>query len=115
MVDGRPLTIELLLCEGCGGREFLPLAGARGLELECTACCGRAFLAGRESWRYEDFWEDGEPGWAGCSCGGGEFEAALAFTHGEDGPVRAVTVGLRCLRDGTLGVCAAWRGGRPQG
>ncbi|MFH7599559.1 hypothetical protein WDV06_31335 [Streptomyces racemochromogenes] len=108
-VYGSRVVITPAVCEGCGGREFLVLAGDRGVERECSACCGRAFLADREDVRTEGFWDDGS-GWAVCPCGGGEFEAALAFSFDGAGSVRSVTAGLRCVEDGTCGICAGPRG-----
>lgn len=42
-------------------------------------------------------------------CGSEEFEAAVAFALGDDGSVRWVTVGLRCIKDGFCGVYADWK------
>lgn len=56
----------------------------------------------------EDFWEDVDPDWVMCPCGGEEFEAAVAFSQAGEGSVRRVTVGLRCLEDARVGVYAGW-------
>lgn len=44
-----------------------------------------------------------------CPCGGEEFEAAVAFSLGDDGSVRWVTLGLRCVGDGFSAVYADWK------
>ncbi|MFF3950986.1 hypothetical protein ACFYYN_40220 [Streptomyces sp. NPDC001902] len=49
----------------------------------CGGCGGRAFVADSE-----------------------EFETAVAFSLADDGSVRRVTVGLRCQKDGAVGVHA---------
>ncbi|MFJ3576056.1 hypothetical protein [Streptomyces rubiginosohelvolus] len=57
----------------------------------------------------KEYWEDDEPGAAGCFCGSEEFEAAVAFSLGDGGSIRWVTVGLRCIKDGFCGVYADWK------
>ncbi|MEU8950437.1 hypothetical protein [Streptomyces sp. NPDC048489] len=107
-VDGRPVKIVPSVC-GCGGRVFFVLVNASGAERECSACGSRAFIADSEEYWNEESWEDDEPGAAGCPCGSEEFEAAVAFSLGDDGSVRWVTVGLRCAKDGFCGVYADWK------
>lgn len=70
----------------------------------CTGCAGRAFIADSE-----EFWDDADPGEAGCPCGSDEFETAVAYSLGGDGSVRWVTVGLRCRQDGAVGIYADWK------
>lgn len=70
----------------------------------CAVCGGRAFIADSE-----EFWEDADPGETCCPCGSEEFETAVAFSPGDDGSVRRVTVGLRCRKDGAVGVRADWK------
>ncbi|MFF3653767.1 hypothetical protein [Streptomyces olivochromogenes] len=108
-VDGRPVKIAPSACEGCGGRVFFVLVNASGAERECSGCGSRAFIADSEEYWNEESWEDDEPGVAGCPCGSEEFEAAVAFSLGDDGSVRWVTVGLRCIKDGFSGVYADWK------
>lgn len=75
-----------------------------GAERVCAGCGVRAFIADSE-----EFWEDADPGEACCPCGSEEFETAVAFSLAGDGSVRWVTVGLRCQRDGAVGVYADWK------
>ena len=77
---------------------------AGAAERACVACGLRALIADSG-----EFWEDADPGDAACPCGGEEFEAAVAFSLGEDGSVRWVTVGLLCQRDQALGVYVDWK------
>ncbi|MFF3013782.1 hypothetical protein [Streptomyces sp. NPDC057939] len=100
------MTIVPSVCGDCGGRAFLVLFDdvEGGAEHMCVACGGRAFIADSE-----EFWEDVDPGEAGCPCGSREFEAAVAFSLADDGSVRWVTVGLRCRWDGAVGVYADWK------
>ncbi|GAA2124086.1 hypothetical protein GCM10009727_11190 [Actinomadura napierensis] len=80
------------------------LVNESGAERECCGCGTRAFIADSE-----EAWEDDEPEGAGCPCGGEEFEAAVAFSLADDGSVRWVTLGLRCVKDGFSGVYADWK------
>ncbi|WP_345656502.1 hypothetical protein [Streptomyces siamensis] len=105
--DGdRPVKIVPSVCGECDGRVFFVLVDdvEGAAERVCTGCGGRAFIADSE-----EFWEDAGPGEAGCPCGGEEFEAAVAFSLGDDGSVRWATVGLRCIKDGFCGVYGDWK------
>jgi hypothetical protein len=52
---------------------------------------------------------DADPGDAACPCGGEIFNVAVGFALRDDGDVRWVYVGLRCTKDGILGVYADWK------
>ncbi|MGW0926793.1 hypothetical protein ACWD3J_48705 [Streptomyces sp. NPDC002755] len=108
-VDGRPVKIAPSIWEGCGGRVFFVLVNASGAERECSGCGSRAFIADSEEYWNEEFWEDDEPGAAGCPCGSEEFETAVAFSLADDGSVRWVTLGLQCIKDEFSGVYADWK------
>lgn len=107
--DGRPVKIAPSVCGECAGRVFFVLVNDSAAERECTACGGHAFIADSEEFWDEESLEDDEPGTACCPCRGEEFEAAVAFSLGDDGSVRWVTVGLRCIEDGQCGVYADWK------
>ncbi|MET9126872.1 hypothetical protein [Streptomyces sp. NPDC004528] len=104
--DGRPVKIVPSVCGGCAGRVFFVLVDdvEGGAERVCTGCGVRAFIADSE-----EFWEDADPGEACCPCGSEEFETAVAFSLAGDESVRWVTVGLRCQKDGAVGVYADWK------
>ena len=105
-VDHRPVRIVPAVCDRCGGRVFCVLVDdvEGAAERVCAGCGDRAFVADSE-----EFWEDADPGEAGCPCGSEEFETAVAFSLADDGSVRWVTVGLRCRQDGAVGVYADWK------
>lgn len=44
-----------------------------------------------------------------CPCGGEVFNVGLGFALFDDGDVRWISIGLRCIQDGTLGVYADWK------
>ncbi|MER6916102.1 hypothetical protein ABT354_30900 [Streptomyces sp. NPDC000594] len=104
--ENRPVKIVPSVCDVCGGRVFTVFVDdvAGGAGRVCTGCGGCAFLADSE-----EIWEEADPGVAGCPCGGEEFETAVAFSLGRDGSVRWVTIGLRCRKDGAVGVYADWK------
>lgn len=65
-----------------------------------------------------DYADDASPEECACPCGGEEFELAVGFAmaevaDAEGSPigreVNWVSIGARCVRDGTLGVYADWR------
>ncbi|MEH1169682.1 hypothetical protein V6V47_30320 [Micromonospora sp. CPCC 205539] len=92
-------------CVRCGGSEF----GVRVdddvgyVERTCHFCGDRWVMVDAA-----DVAEDADPGDAACLCGGERFDVAVGFALREDGEVRWVSVALRCLADGVLGVYADW-------
>lgn len=56
-----------------------------------------------------DFLDDAEVEAAACPCGHEQFDVAVGYALFDDGEVRWVSVGLRCQRDGLLGVYADWK------
>lgn len=93
------------VCAICGGgrfRVFLDDDGAC-VQRVCTSCGKEAFIA--DSAEHLDEADLGE---CECPCGGDEFAAAVGFSLTEDGEVRWISVGLRCLADGLAGVYAEW-------
>ncbi|CAM3202943.1 hypothetical protein [Stackebrandtia soli] len=106
-VDDRPMVIAGSVCAACGGRAFaLDFDEVEGVAArECHGCEARAFIADSA-----EFWEEADTGTAVCfTCDGEDFEVAVAFTMGDDGTVRWITIGLRCTRDDTVDVFADWK------
>ncbi|MFR9780329.1 hypothetical protein ACL02O_30285 [Micromonospora sp. MS34] len=56
-----------------------------------------------------DYWQDADPDECVCPCGGEAFQVAVGFALRADGEVRWVSIGMRCTRDGVLGVYADWK------
>ncbi|MFI0405232.1 hypothetical protein [Actinomadura sp. 3N508] len=92
------------VCGQCGGRAFRVLAGQDAAQRTCTGCGTSEFIVDSA-----DYWEEAEPDECECPCGGDEFAAAVGFSLRPDGDVRWVSLGLRCLADGTLGVYTDWK------
>jgi hypothetical protein len=53
--------------------------------------------------------DDARPGDATCPCGGETFNAAAGFAPFDEGEIRWVYLGLRCVADGVLGCYADWK------
>ena len=56
-----------------------------------------------------DHLEDADLGECACPCGGETFAVAVGFATTADDEVRWISIGLRCLTDGTLGVYSDWK------
>ena len=94
------------VCGQCGGRAFKVIIDDEEgcAQRVCIACQDVAFIADSA-----EHWQDADPGECVCPCGGTEFAVAVGFALREDGDVRWVSIGLRCLTDNTLGVYTDWK------
>ncbi|MGR6912855.1 hypothetical protein ACU635_01195 [[Actinomadura] parvosata] len=94
------------VCGGCAGRRFNVMADddAGCVRRICVACADTFYVADSA-----DYVDEADLGECACPCGGEEFAVAVGFAFRGDGEVRWVSVGLRCLRDGSLGVYADWK------
>lgn len=104
---GYPISrVGESVCAQCGGLTFrLFVDDEEGFAARiCVTCEAEAYIA--DSADYQD---DAEPGECECPCGGNTFAIAVAFSLLEDGEVRWISVGLRCLTDGRLGVYVDWK------
>jgi hypothetical protein len=90
----------------CGAAIFtLEVDGEEGCARRTCVSCGRhAFIA--DSAQY---WDEAEPGEAQCPCGDEAFEFGVAFSLREEGDVRWITVGGRCIACGVLGAYVDWK------
>lgn len=98
-------TIVESVC-ACGGTIFgLCLDDDEGCaQRRCVTCSADSFIADSA-----EHWADADPGEAQCPCGEERFGLAVAFSTREDGDIRWVTVGARCLACGMLGAYVDWR------
>ncbi|MEU8241335.1 hypothetical protein AB0C07_24070 [Actinoplanes missouriensis] len=94
------------VCAGCHGRAFRLSADddAGCAERVCVNCGVAAFLA--DSAEHAD---DADLEVCECPCGADTFAVALGLAYRSDQEVRWISIGLRCLTDGTLGVYADWK------
>lgn len=92
-------------CAQCRGAAFrLMVDEAAGAVRTCSYCGEEHFVVDSA-----DHWAQADPAECACPCGGEEFSLAVGFARAENGEVRWVSVGARCLRDGSLGVYADWK------
>jgi len=71
----------------------------------CAACGVEAFIGDSD-----EYWADAEPVKLVCvGCRGLVFEVGVAFSKREDGDVRWITIGERCVRCGILGSFVDWK------
>lgn len=104
---GYPVTRVVQARCGCGATRFeVSLSDDGDAVSRACARCGEEvrMLDSAEHWD-----EDGEHDECACPCEGEVFEAAVGFALREDGSVKWVSVGLRCVECGILGTYADWK------
>jgi hypothetical protein len=91
------------VCARCSGATFRVLVSGEAAERVCTFC-------GDEHYMFDsaNHFDSDEAAECECPCGGEEFSVAAGLVAGYE---PWVYVGMRCLRDGTVGVYADWRTG----
>lgn len=100
-------VVKRSVCGQCAGTTFGVQVDETGDECAqrwCLTCDDIAFIGDSE-----EYWESSETDDCACPCGGEEFEAGVGFALRPDGEVRWLSIGLRCLKDGQLGVYADWK------
>lgn len=70
----------------------------------CASCAAEALMLDAA-----EYWEDSAPAVVECACGSTIHEVAVGFSHREDGSVKWVTIGVRCVGCGILGSPADWK------
>lgn len=90
----------------CGHDRFEVLADANAgcVQRRCSRCRTRRFIADSEEQS-----ADANPKALVCPCRSRMFEVSVAFSHREDGTVKWLTVGQRCVKCGVLGAAADWK------
>ncbi|MBF9128553.1 hypothetical protein I0C86_06050 [Plantactinospora sp. S1510] len=106
---GYPVqAVRECVCRSCGGRSFevALMEEERAARRTCLTCGESEFIADSE-----EYWDDDTEvdHYCACSCGGEEFAGAVGYSLREDGDVRWVFVGLRCLACGGLGIYEDWK------
>ncbi|MBW8483234.1 hypothetical protein [Actinomadura parmotrematis] len=103
--EGYPVARVAEAVCACGRRVFeVEVEDGAGARRRCTACGTWSFIADSG-----DHWGEQEPYACGCPCGAEEFAVAVGFALRDDGEIRWISVGLRCVADGILGVHADWK------
>ncbi|GAA2375510.1 hypothetical protein [Dactylosporangium salmoneum] len=96
------------VCRACGGRRFevLVMDEESAARRTCLDCRQHEFIADSD-----EYWDDDADAeyCCACPCGEEDFAAAVGYSMRDDGDVRWVFVGLRCLACGMLGVYEDWK------
>jgi hypothetical protein len=105
--DGYPAQeITQSVCS-CGGKVFL-LAGdpEEGCaQRTCISCQASAFIGDSG-----EYWAEADPEQCVCPvCQGRHYEIGVGFSLRDDGDVRWITVGERCVNCGLLGSFVDWK------
>jgi hypothetical protein len=93
-------------CADCGGSIFDVLVDDEQgyAERQCASCKARFVMLDSA-----EIGNEADPDVAACPCGNETFEVAVGFAVRADGDVRWISIGLRCVRDGVLGVYTDWK------
>lgn len=98
----RVATVAESRCGGCDGRAFRVRRDEEENSQRVCIGCGVVAFIGDSA----EYWSEDDADFCACPCGGEEFAVAVGFAFFDDGEVRWISVGLRCLKDGLLGVYA---------
>lgn len=104
--EGYPATqLVLARCSGCGGDVFsLRIDPEEGCaERECVECGDRSLMLDSA-----DSLEDAHMTSLRCRPGHTGFNLGVGFAYREDGEIRWVYLGTRCVADGILGSPGDW-------
>jgi Zn finger protein HypA/HybF involved in hydrogenase expression len=105
--DGYPVEhVNELRCPDCRGDTFQ-------VEADDTEGCARARCGACRTALYiadsAENLDEADLAECACPCGNETFAVAVGYSLRENLEVRWISVGLRCTRDGTLGVYADWK------
>lgn len=104
---GYPVArVTEFVCPSCQGTAFRVLVDDdEGCAAAiCKGCQGQYAIADSA-----EHLEGAELGECACPCGGECFSVAVGFAMRPDNEVCWISVGLRCLTDGALGVYTDWK------
>src|SRR5262249_43906444 len=91
---------------GCSGTVFrVEVDDDNGCARRTCVRCGAKHLMLDSA----EFWATADPGSCECPCGADTFEVAVAFSRRDDEALTWVTIGLRCIACGMMGVYTDWK------
>jgi ribosomal protein S27E len=99
--------IVIVKCNECGLQDFtFQLDDSEGaIEVTCVNCNKKRLLLDSE-----DYWDDCEPEEAKCSvCKKDFYNIGVGFVYRDDGDVKWVYIGNRCINCGVLGSWGDWK------
>jgi len=102
---GYGVTRVVPVACACHSSRFeVALSAEDAVRRSCVGCGSETLMLDSA-----EFWEDDEHDECACPCGGEVFEVAVGFAHRDDGSIKWVSIGLRCVACGILGVYADWK------
>ena len=104
--DAYPATSFARATCACGGSVFRLRSDRNegGVQRTCVTCKKKHLVCDSG-----EYWADASPRTVKCPCGAAEYDVVVGFSHRENGDVRWLTVGNRCVRCGVLASCADWK------
>ncbi|WP_406084438.1 hypothetical protein OHA01_08275 [Micromonospora zamorensis] len=104
---GYPVRhVKDISCRHCQGTAFhVTVDDEEGCaQIICQSCRAETPIADSA-----DHLDDAALEECGCPCGGETFTVGVGYAMNTDNEVRWISLGLRCLVDGTLGVYTDWK------
>lgn len=104
--DGYPVgVVRQSTCAGCGGDVFVLRADREegSARRNCVRCGTKELIADSA-----DSWRESRPRTRVCPCGEKQCNLAVGYSLRDNGDVRWVTVGSRCVACGMLGAYVDW-------
>ncbi|RYE86195.1 MAG: hypothetical protein EOO75_16025 [Myxococcales bacterium] len=103
---GYPVAEVVPAACTCGGGRFeVALSGdEQAVRRRCVSCGEEKLMLDSA-----EHWDDEDEDECACPCEGEVFEAAVGLARREDASIKWVSVGLRCVECGVLGVYADWK------
>jgi hypothetical protein len=104
--DGYPASRFVVARCSCGKAHFRLLADpVQGCAKRvCVACGNEAFICDSE-----EYWDEATPKKLKCKCKKDTFEIIVGFSLRDDGEIKWLTVGERCVSCGMLGSYLDWK------
>ena len=106
-IEDEKADVKPIVCHECGSRVFTMQydEDEGAAEVKCAKCHTKKKLLDSE-----DYWEDAEPIAHKCPlCKGKKHEYEIAFVRRENGDVKWVYFGHRCVKCGVLASCVDWK------
>jgi hypothetical protein len=91
---------------GCGSVEFaVEVDDPAGVARRTCKGCGRQHFICDSG----EFWDEADPKVWKCNCGSTTANVGVGFSLYDDGEIKWLFVGLRCVQCGMLGSVAGWK------
>ncbi len=106
--DCYPVDVtKAVACLKCGSEVFTVMLDPNGgvIQVKCESCGHARFLLDSE-----EYWQESEPHEVSCpKCNGNQFNLSIGLMHRDDGSIKWVYAGCRCVKCSLLGCLADWK------